>query len=94
MMTADEKDIIDLTADLSDLETTPKLSSAQKRPRSDSVSASVPVLKRAKRVRLIGEPFLTIGAEKHYRAVQYADMLIEVSDWNVVLAVADVRLIR
>ena len=87
-----EKDIIDLTADLSDLEATPTLSSARKRSRQAPASvmeadqkkakncSSTKRRNKAKRVRLIGEPFVIKATEKHYRAVQYADMSIEVRE--------------
>jgi hypothetical protein len=80
-MTINEKDIIDLTADLSDLETaTSSLSSAKKRSRRESHSRPGPNgnMKRRKGHGLVGEPFARTGREKHYRAIHYRGLLIEV----------------
>jgi hypothetical protein len=89
-MTINDKDIIDLTADLSDLETaTSSMSSAKKRgkKRSQRESHSEPEsnrdLKKRKGHGLVGEPFAKTGREKHYRAVHYGDLLIEVSQSKV-----------
>jgi hypothetical protein len=89
-MTISEKDVIDLTADLSDLETaTSSTSSAKKRGKkrlrrdSHSKLKSNRDDKRRRRHGLVGEPFAKKGREKHYRAVHYGDLLIEVSQSKV-----------
>ena len=85
-MTINERDIIDLTADLSDLETaTYTMSSAKKRSRRESHSRPEPNqdIKRIKGHGLVGEPFARTEREKHYRAVHYRGLLIEVSPSNV-----------
>jgi hypothetical protein len=81
-MSVKDNQIIDLTADLSDLETPiPSVSSAKKRPRRHSHSKLGPDRdeKRRKGLGFVGEPFAVLGREKHYRAVHYRDMVIEVS---------------
>jgi hypothetical protein len=85
-MAINERDIIDLTADLSDTETvTSSMSSAKKRPRRESHSRPEP--NRDTKIRkghgLVGEPFAERGREKHYLAVQYRGLLIEVSSSDV-----------
>jgi hypothetical protein len=85
-MTINEKVIIDLTADLSDLETaTSSMPSAKKRPRRELLSRPEPSrdTKRTKGHGLVGEPFARTEREKHYRAVHYEGLLIEVSRSNV-----------
>jgi len=81
-MTAPDKDIIDLTADLSEMGTpTPQLSSVtKKRSRRESQDARLERNeKRAKKHGLVGEPFTFTGREKHYKAIHFKGMLIEVS---------------
>lgn len=81
-MTAPDKDIIDLTADLSEMGTpTPQLSSAaKKRSRRDSQPERFDRNeKRAKKHGLVGEPFALTGREMHYKAIHFKGMLIEVS---------------
>jgi hypothetical protein len=82
IMSVEDNQIIDLTADLSDLETpTPGIASAKKRARPLSKSDLKPdrAEKKSKKLRLLGESFAVQGEEKHYRAVEFDDMLIEVS---------------
>jgi hypothetical protein len=85
-MTINERDIIDLTADLSDLETaTSSMSSAKKRSRRESNSRLGPNrdTKRRKGHGLVGQAFAKTGWEKHYLAVNYRGLLIEVSSSDV-----------
>lgn len=87
-MISKNEEIIDLTADLSDLElpSQSSLSSAKKRPRAstdDDDRNPSPVLERnlnKKRMQhgLIEEPFAVKRDENHYRAVRYGGMSIEV----------------
>ena len=95
-MTNTNKDVIDLTAGLSDLEASSHdISSAKKRSRLESHSKSQQVKKKVKKVGLVGEPFRIREKEKHYRAIQYKGLLIEVScgptRLSRVLYSADVR---
>jgi len=81
-MSITNKDVIDLTAGLSDLGTSkPDTSSAKKRsrPESNSNSDSQRDQRKVKKVGLVGKPFHSREQEKHYRAIQYGDLLIEVS---------------
>jgi hypothetical protein len=81
-MTITNKDVIDLTAGVSDLGTSkPDTSLAKKRSRreSNSNSDSQRDQKKVKKVGLVGKPFHTREKEKHHRAIQYEDLLIEVS---------------
>jgi len=75
------KHVIDLTAGLSDLEASSHdISSAKKRSRRGSDSGFTQrYQKKVKKVGLIGRPFHTSDKEKHYRAIQYGGLLIEVS---------------
>jgi len=79
-MTNKNKDVIDMTAGLADLgASTHDFSSAKKRSRLESHSKSQQDTKKVKKVGLVGRPFHTSNREKHYRAIQYAGLLIEVS---------------
>jgi hypothetical protein len=85
-MTINKRDIIDLTADLSDLETaTSSMPSAKKRPRHETHSSpkSNRDIKRKPGHGLVGEPFAKTEREKHYLAVNYRGLLIEVSSSDV-----------
>jgi len=79
-MTNTKKDVIDMTAESSDLgASSHDISSAKKRSRLESHSKSQQDKKKVKRVGLVGRPFHTSNRKKHYRAIQYGDLLIEVS---------------
>lgn len=80
-MTTAETDIIDLTENMSEMRTpTPRISSAQKRLRRESLSERPSRNeKRKKHSSVVGEPFASSGSQKHYKAIHFKDMLIEVS---------------
>lgn len=93
MPSREDHGIIDLTADLSDLESPsgPNISSAKKRARESShlknqstyPSEEQDLEKRRRQHGLLGVPFASTEEETHYRAVRYGGMLIEVSAQSV-----------
>lgn len=77
---AADQDIIDLTEELSDLGIpSPSISSAKKRPPPRLDFEPAPKRGAIKeKLRLLGRSFAVDRFEKHYRAVQIGDMVIEV----------------